>query len=119
MWTDKSELITNFNSNVPSAKTSSLPALAAHIRYCLQHLVEVMDFYNKRRFKKLKWNTYICSQKCYDKIVKYLKGTSLKPLIVWGDASFLPSGKKNPAVPTKTLKKKLATRMDFVEHNKF
>ena len=37
-WMWESELVTNFNANMESAKTTSMPALQAHIRYCLNSL---------------------------------------------------------------------------------
>ena len=70
-----------------------------------------MDFYSSKRFKRLRWKTYIKRQQAYEKMVADLKGGVENTLIVWGDASFASAGRGSPAVPTSAMRKKVGSRV--------
>ena len=87
----KAEEIAIFNQEVKTAKTS-LEVLCSHTSHVLANLRTVMAFYDTKRFKRLRWKTYISQQKAYEKLVAALKGNSKRPLIVWGNANFPSAG---------------------------
>jgi hypothetical protein len=119
LWMSKSAAVSAFNNEVKTARTSQLDTLKAHIRHVLANLVMVMDFYSAKRFKRLRWKTYISRQKAYEKIVAALRGKSKNPFIVWGDARFPAAGRGSPAVPTSELRRKLGSRLNVVDHDEF
>ena len=92
MWIQKAEEITIFNQEVKSAKTSNLDVLCSHTSHVLANLRTVMAFYDTKRFKRLRWKTYISQQKAFEKLVAALRGNSKRPLIVWGNAKFPSAG---------------------------
>jgi hypothetical protein len=119
LWSNKATVIATFNQEVQTAKTSHLDVLRSHTRHVLANLRTVMAFYNTQRFKRLRWKTYISKQKAYEKLVAALKGDSKNPLIVWGNANFPSAGRGSPAVPTTTLFKKVASRLNTVDEDEF
>ena len=119
LWTGKASEIATFNAEVQTAKTSHFETLKAHTRHVLANLTTVMAFYNTKRFKRLRWNSYIKTQKAYEKLVADLKGDANNPLIVWVNASFPSAGRGSPAVPTSGLRKKVGSRLNTVDHDEF
>ena len=63
--------------------------------------------------------THIRTQKAYEKVVKKLKGGEDNTLVVWGNAQFAPAGRGSPAVPTKTMRKKVGQRVKVIEQDEF
>jgi hypothetical protein len=112
-------VIAAFNACVGSAKTSNLETYKTHIKHVLANLVTVMNFYSTQRFKRLRWKTYIKRQKAYEKLVADLKGGEENTLIVWGDARFAASGRGSPAVPTSSMRKKVGSRVECLDHDEF
>ena len=74
MWTGRNEDVQAFQSTVQTAKTSHLEVIKSHTRHVLANLCPVMAFYDTKRFKRLRWKTYISRQKTYEKLVADLKG---------------------------------------------
>ena len=122
-WMKKSEVITTynafFNTNALTTKTGSLENYKHHAIHVLANLHSVLDFYSSKRFKRLKWKTFIRTQKSYEKIVARLKGGQENTLVVWGNAKFPSSGKGSKAVPTSTLLKKVRARVKVLEQDEF
>jgi hypothetical protein len=119
LWMGKSEVITNYNTNALTTKTGSLENYKQHAIHVLANLHSVLDFYSSKRFKRLKWKTYIRTQKAYEKIVARLKGGQENTLVIWGNAKFPSSGKGSPAVPTSTLLKKVRARVTVLEQDEY
>jgi hypothetical protein len=119
LWISKNPVIVAFNASISTAKTSSLAAYKAHAANVLTSMVAVMDFYNSSRFKRLRWKTYIKRQKAYEKLVADLKGGEEQTLIVWGDAKFAASGRGSPAVPTSSVRMKVGSRVQCLDHDEY
>ena len=123
LWMGKSAVITSFNAlfntNALTTKTASLDKYKQNATHVLANLHSVLDFYSSKRFKRLKWKTYIRTQKAYEKIVARLKGGVENTLVIWGNAKFPSSGKGSPAVPTSTLLKKVRARVTVLEQDEY
>ena len=123
IWMGKNEVITSFNAlfntNALTTKTSNLDNYKQNATHVLANLHSVLDFYSSKRFKRLKWKTYIRTQKAYEKIVARLKGGVENTLVIWGNAKFPSSGKGSPAVPTTTLLKKVRARVTVLEQDEY
>ena len=123
LWMKKSDLITNyntfFNTNALTTKTSNLHKYKQNAAHVLANLYSVLDFYSSKRFKRLKWKTYIRTQQAYEKIVAKLKGGVENTLVIWGNAKFPSNGKGSPSVPTSTLLKKVKARVKVLEQDEY
>jgi len=117
LWMGKNELIKSYNANALTTKTSNLDNYKDHAAHVLANLHSVLDFYSSKRFKRLKWKTYIRTQQAYEKIVARLKGGQENTLVIWGNTKFPSSGKGSPAVPTSTLLKKVRARVTVLEQD--
>ena len=119
IWTAKNPVVTAYNLNALTSRTSSLRRYKDHARNVLANMHSLMGFYGAQRFKRLRWKTFIKTQQAYEKIVKVLKGGVENTLVIWGDAKFPSSGRGSPAVPTTTLRKKVGARVKLIEQNEF
>lgn len=119
LWMSKSPAVVQFNIDAITPKTSILLAYMAHAEHVLTNLHERMAFFSSKRFKRLKFKTHIRTQKAYEKVVKKLKGGEDNTLVVWGNAQFAPAGRGSPAVPTKTMRKKVGARVKVIEQDEF
>ena len=64
--------ISEYNNNASSSKTSDLDTYMAHANQVLRVLHQRMAFSSTKRFKRLRWKTYIRTQKAYEKVVAKL-----------------------------------------------
>ena len=74
IWTAKNPVVTAYNLNALTSRTSSLRRYKDHARNVLANMHSLMGFYGAQRFKRLRWKTFIKTQQAYEKIVKVLKG---------------------------------------------
>ena len=119
IWTAKNPVVTEYNLNALTSKTSSLARYKAHASHVLANMHSVLGFYGAQRFKRLRWKTFIKTQQAYEKIVATLKGGVENTLVIWGDARFPSSARGSPAVPTTTLRKKVGARVKLIEQDEF
>ena len=119
MWMSKSPEVVQYNIDAISSKTSILLSYMDHAHHVLSNLHDRMAFFSSKRFKRLKFKTHIRTQKAYEKVVKKLKGGVKKTLVVWGDAQFPSAGRGSPAVPTKTMRKKVGARVKVIDQDEF
>ena len=119
LWMSQSPEIIEFNDLAITAKTSDLEAYCHHAHQVLAVLLKRMAFFSTKRFKRLRWKTFIKKQQAYEKIVAKLKGGVNNTLVVWGDAKFSPTGRGSPAVPTKTLRKKVGERLKVIDQDEY
>ena len=119
MWMSKNLEITQYNNNGSSSKTSDLETYMAHAIQVLRVLHQRMAFFSSKRFRRLKWKTYIRTQKAYEKVVAKLKGGVPNTLVIWGNAKFPSNGKGSPSVPTKTMRKKVGARVRVLEQDEY
>jgi hypothetical protein len=119
MWMSKNLEITQYNNNGSSSKTSDLETYMAHAIQVLRVLHQRMAFFSSKRFRRLKWKTYIRTQKAYEKVVAKLKGGVPNTLVIWGNANFPSNGKGSPSVPTKTMRKKVGARVRVLEQDEY
>jgi hypothetical protein len=118
-WMAENVDITNYNNNAISSKTSDLVIYMAHAYQVLEVLHQRMAFFSSKRFKRLKWKTYIRTQKAYEKVVAKLKGGVPNTLVIWGNANFPSNGRGSPSVPTKTMRKKVGARVRVIEQDEY
>ena len=111
--------ITEYNNNASSSKTSDLETYMAHAIQVLRVLHQRMAFFSSKRFKRLKWKTYIRTQQAYEKVVAKLKDGVPNTLVIWGNANFPSNGKGSPSVPTKTMRKKVGVRVRVLEQDEY
>jgi hypothetical protein len=111
--------VTAFNNGVPTTKTSSLALYKNHARHVLEFMQPVMEFYHTKCFKRLKWKSYIETQKAYEKVVKILQGGVRNTLVVWGNAKFAPSGRGSPPVPTTKMRQKVGARIRCLDQDEY
>ena len=119
MWMSKSPEVVQFNNDAISSKTSILVSYMDHAQHVLSNLHDRMAFFSSKRFKRLKFKTHIRTQKAYEKVVKKLKGGVKKTLVVWGGAQFPSAGRGSPAVPTKTMRKKVGARVKVIDQDEY
>ena len=111
--------ITEYNNNASSSKTSDLVTYMVHAIQVLRVLHQRMAFFSSKHFKRLRWKTYIRTQKAYEKVVAKLKGGVPNTLVIWGNANFPSNGKGSPSVPTKTMRKKVGARVRVLEQDEY
>jgi hypothetical protein len=119
LWMAKNAQITDFNNNAISTKTSNLRVYMQHAMQVLEALHQRMSFFSSKRFKRLKFKTYIKTQKAYEKIVAKLKNGVENTLVIWGNAKFPSNGRGSPSVPTSTLLKKVKARVKVIEQDEY
>jgi transposase len=90
-----------------------------HALQVLEVLHQRMSFFSSKRFKRLKFKTYIKTQKAYEKIVAKLKNGVENTLVIWGNAKFPSNGRGSPSVPTSTLLKKVKARVKVIEQDEY
>jgi hypothetical protein len=82
---------------------------------------KLLEFYAARRFRRLRFKTFIRKQKAVEKLVRDLRGGHKKEevTIILGDASFPSSGRGCPPVPTKSLHRAIVARADVILYDEF
>ena len=117
---DESKLIKSLCEH--SFKTGSITEFTDNLMGLIPKLDQVIDFYGKPFYHKVKFSNYIKRQKAYDRIVKRFQiGTN--NLVCFGDGSVNSNGAcKGAKVPVKGLCKRLNRekniRAGFInEHN--
>jgi hypothetical protein len=63
LWMTENVEITQYNNNAMTTKTSDLVTYMAHAYQVLRVLHQRMAFFSSKRFKRLRWKTYIRTQK--------------------------------------------------------
>ena len=111
--------ITDYNNTAITTKTSDLTTYMAHAYQVVRVLHQRMAFFSSKRFKRLRWKTFIKTQQAYEKVVAKLKGGVENTLVIWGNAKFPSNGRGSPSVPTKTMRKKVGARVRVLEQDEY
>ena len=119
VWMAKNVEITDYNNTAMTTKTSDLVTYMAHAYQLLRVLHQRMAFFSSKRFKRLRWKTFIKTQQAYEKVVAKLKGGVENTLVIWGNAKFPSNGSGSPSVPTKTMRKKVGARVRVLEQDEY
>ena len=105
---------------LPSPRTSSSQLFSQHISYQLQHNPVISNHFTSRRYKTLRFTTYIKKQRAIAKLCNDITANESQTVVAFGDAEFAHNSRGNPSSMTKTLKRQLASRCrlyEVDEHN--
>ena len=109
-WMRKNKAIAKFNATVHTGKTADLGEYVVHIKHVLANLIPVLEFFSAKRFKRLRFKTYIRRQKAIEKIVARLRNGIKNTVIVYGDGKFRGSHE---------FRRKIGLRMTIVHQDEF
>ena len=90
-WTRSNQAISAYNASVPSGKVSAPAQYLARVDHVLDNLHHLYDFYiEKRRMRRLRWATYMSSQRGLEEAVAMVGGSKSagkEVLVAFGDAT--------------------------------
>jgi hypothetical protein len=75
----------------------------------------------RRRVARLRWKTYICSQKAFDEVTRRIVGDVGREhtLVIYGDANIGSTFGGGRSTPTTTLHKRITQRCHVVRQDEF
>jgi Putative transposase DNA-binding domain len=114
LWLSKSEEIKAFNENVPTSKVMETARYEEYLRYLLPRLETVLIFYNERRWRRLRFGSYIGKQKAFDQLTRRFIHRYPRAVVAFGSAMFDHASRGHKAGPVKGFKKELEKRCKVV-----
>ena len=94
----------------PTSKVATIDAFAAHVRWRVSKLRDVLAFTHARKVRRLRWGSFMRKQAALDKLCNEITGGEPDAIVAYGDADFAPSGPGNRAVPNKAIQHVLRTK---------
>ena len=119
-WIKADRAVNKVLKHMPSARTSSSQLFSQHISYRLLHSRLISNHFTSRRYKTLRFTTYIKKQSAIAKLCNEITDNNSQTVVAFGNAGFAHNSKGNPSSLTKTLKRQLAIRCrlyEVDEHN--
>ena len=117
-WVSKNESVQMFNDSVPSAKVSGLEPFLRYAAYVLVHLGDCLAFYSARRFRRLRFKTYITGQKAQAELVRRVTGNGSVTHVFFGNADIHNLRGSKPSLG-KTVRNWLAKHATIVDQDEF
>jgi len=114
-WLRQSRGVRRTVNSTPSAKVASSQALRQHIIHNLQHHSTLSQHFCARRYKTLRWCTYICRQRAMANMCSDVTGNNTATVVAFGIADFAHNSKGRVSSLTKGFKSKLAESCHFFE----
>jgi hypothetical protein len=119
---DKTPRIRELLHTTPTKKTTNLETLTEHIKFTFEHLKELLAFFLRPIFRRLKFRRFTLKSSQLDRACNELVGPpGTKTVVGFGDCGAAGSGviKKSPAGPVKMFAHKLARRCEVVAVNEY
>lgn len=100
---------------MPTARTSSSQDFCQHVTYRLQHNSLVANHFTSRRYKTLRWQTYISRQRALSIMCNEVTANNRDTIVALGNASFAHNSRGRPSSLTKGFKRQLAGQCRLYE----
>ena len=114
-WLRQSRGVRRLIRGTPSAKVASSQAFRPHITHKLQHHSTISSHFYAKRYKTLRWSTYISQQRAMATMITDVTGNNADTVLAFGNADFAHNSKGRVSSLTKGFKNKLAASCRFFE----
>ena len=93
--------------DMPSSKVCTTADFGNHVQYRLQHLPSILQHFTARRYRTLRWRSYIHKQKAMSQMVNRITDKHHGTVVAWGNGDFAHNIKGTRSTPNVRLKKAL------------
>ncbi len=100
-WLRQSRGVKRLINGTPSAKVASSQAFRQHITQVLQHHNTISQHFFAKRYKTLRWSTYISQQRAMATMITDVTGNKGDTVVAFGNADLLTTAKAKSAVSPK------------------
>ena len=114
-WLRQSRGVKRLINGTPSAKVASSQAFRQHITHVLQHHSTISQHFFAKRYKTLRWSTYISQQRAMATMITDVTGNKADTEVAFGNADFAHNSKGRVSSLTKGFQNKLAASCRFFE----
>ncbi len=114
-WLRQSRSVKRAINGTPSAKVASSQAFRQHITHNLQHHSMLIQHFHAKRYKTLRWSTYISRQRAMATMCSDVTDNDAGTVVAFGNADFAHNSKGRVSSLTKGFKNKLAESCRFFE----
>ena len=95
---------------MPSGRVSGIGVFQEHLRYALRHLDDLLLFYWQKRWRRLRFASYIGKQKAFETVCQRITQNDPNTVVFFGDGRFSSSSRGCAAGPVKSLYHQLRRR---------
>lgn len=114
-WLRTDKCVDRTIRRMPTAHTSSSQTYSQHVAYRLQHSKLVANHFTSRRYKTLRWGTYISKQRAMAMLCNEVTANNKETIVAFGNAAFAHNSRGRSSSLIKGFKRQLAGRCKLYE----
>jgi Putative transposase DNA-binding domain len=111
--------IKHLQSTISSPAVTSLEKYKLHVKSTSFSTAKLEKYFFCHRELKLRFDSYSCCQKAYEKVLNELKNFAPNPVIAFGSAKFNYASSGSSPTPNSTMAKKIASMFQVVWIDEF